>query len=119
MSGHVSDGHPPRQNADSVRRWRHRGGDEYVLIVTRLEGPPPHYFEHYVPSGIRHASIAEAKREGFEHCGCDDFNIAAVRRGRLEAVLWMDEVVDDTPEALAERAAAVGAHIDASRAGER
>jgi hypothetical protein len=90
--------------------WKHRSGDAYVLLVSRINGNPESGYttDTYVPSGVRHESKAVAIREGFIHCGCDDFNVGVIRGGRLAAVLWMDEVVDDEPSEIADRAAALG-----------
>ncbi len=93
-------------------KWQHRKGDEYVVICTSLVGNPEAGFEfvHSV-STKRCGSPAEAQRHGFSLGRSDDFNTGVLRGGELVAVLWMDEVVDDEPSALAERAEAVRAYL--------
>lgn len=49
-----------------------------------------------------HPTLSGAKRAGLREFGHDDFNIAKVRNGVLLAWTWMGEVIDETPESLAE-----------------
>lgn len=95
------------QTADPVRLWKHRQGDRYVLITANVVGNPERGFEieHYLGTG-EFATIGEAKRAGLRHLDrSDDFNIGALRNGRLVAILWMNQIVDDEPEVVAEIAA--------------
>lgn len=66
-----------------------------------------HGFNYYAPSGRRHRLHVAAVREGLRTRGSDDFQIGRLDRGRLTALMWMDEVVDDEPGVLAEVAAQV------------
>lgn len=89
-------------NADTVRLWKHRRGDRYVLITANVVGNPERGFEieHYLGTG-EFDTIGQAKRAGLRHLDrSDDFNIGAIRNGRLTAILWMGEIVDDEPEVV-------------------
>lgn len=90
-------------------KWSHRRGDRYVVICTSVVGSPQSGYrvEHYRPPG-EPTTRAAAKRRGFALGRADDFNLGAIRDGRLVAVLWMDEVTDDDPGLLAEIAMEVG-----------
>ncbi len=92
-----------------VRRgkWKHRPGDRYVVICTHVVGNAADYeFVHYVSPKLC-TTVDEAQSYGFTFGRSDDFNIGVVRRGELVAVLWMDELVDDEPSEIADRAKAV------------
>ncbi len=93
------------------RKWTHRVGDEYVVIVTNAVTTGDGFgFVHYV-SPHKFLTRPAAQRHGFTLGRSDDFNIGVLRGGDLVAVLWMDEVVDDDPSAIAERAEAVRIHL--------
>jgi hypothetical protein len=90
------------QHAESTRVWKHRAGDRYVHITANVVGNPERGFEieHYLGTG-EFATIGEAKRAGLRDLyRSDDFNIGAIRKGRLAAILWMTHIVDDEPEVV-------------------
>lgn len=92
-----------REDEVTTRRWKHRRGDRYELISASVVGNPERGYtiEHYLHSCPSLDSIAEAKSHGFACLDrSDDFNIGAIRDGRLVAILWMDEIVDDEFEVL-------------------
>lgn len=92
-----------------TRRWAHRPGDEYVLITANIVGSGPFRTEHYLNHAGPFATQPEAQRVGFRTLDrSDDFNIGALRKGRLVAILWMNEIVDDEPEIVGEIAAEIG-----------
>ena len=94
----------------SRTKWKHRKGDTYCLITASVIGgdtTPMEIVHYWQGDGFR--SVAEAKRVGLADLyRSDDFNIGAIRNGRLAAILWMDEVVDDDPALMSEIAAEVG-----------
>lgn len=93
------------------RRWKDQRGDTYVLITASINGgnSTPMTIDHYLHPGV-YPSILRARTAGFRDLDrSDDFNIGVVRDGQgLAAILWMDEIVDDDPAALAEIAAEIG-----------
>ena len=98
-------------SAPEPRVWAHQFGDEYVLITANIVGNPEigyrtsHYWNHAGPF----ATQPEAQRVGFRTLDrSDDFNIGAVRKGRLVAILWMDQIVDDEPALMNEIATEIG-----------
>lgn len=94
------------ENADeAVTRWVHQPGDRYQVIFTELVG---NWELARWLVGFEHESISAATKLGFRERGSDDFNIGAIRDGRLAAVLWMDEIVDDGIDVLDEVAVATG-----------
>jgi hypothetical protein len=94
---------------DPTRKWVHRNGDEYVLITANVVGSGPFRVEHYLNGAGPFASQPEAQRVGFRTLDrSDDFNIGAIRHGRLVAILWMDEIVDDDSDVVADIAREVG-----------
>ena len=96
----------------AVRKWQHRPGDEYIVIATSMVGTPRSgYGFDYCVYPRRHLSRPEAQSYGFTIGRSDDFNIGVLRREELVAVLWMDEIVDDEPDDIAEVASAVRAAL--------
>lgn len=94
-----SKGHP-----DAVSRptWQHRDGDTYVVICTSIVGnPEAGYDSVHDVHPKRWARREQAERFGFTLGRSDDFNIGAIRNGKLAAILWMGEVVDDGADVLA------------------
>lgn len=99
-------------SAETVRLWKHRLGDQYILITACVVGNPERGFEieHYLGTG-EFATIGQAKRAGLRDLQrSDDFNIGAIRSGRLAAILWMGEIVDDEPEVVDRIAEEIGLH---------
>ena len=93
---------------DEVRKYRYRVGDMFQAVLCRAWMNESGYGFHYYPAGQRRATIAAAKRDGFEAAESDDFNIWVLRSGRLAAVLWMNDVIDDEPDALTRIVAEAG-----------
>lgn len=85
----------------SARVWQHHDGDHYGVIVRRIVGSLDH-FEHEstLAGGDTWDRLGDAISVGFDHVESDDFNIGAFRDGRLVALLWMNEIVDDEPGVL-------------------
>lgn len=82
--------------------WKHRPGDRYAVIISRVVGDTRsgfHFADSMLPDIF--STISRAKAAGMRFCGSDDFNIGAIREGRLAALLWTREVVDDDPKYLA------------------
>jgi hypothetical protein len=81
--------------------WRHRDGDRYIPIAcTAWMNESGHGFNYTV---LEQASdhVGLAIRLGMRAQGTDDFNIGVLRKDKLVALLWMDEVTDDDPAVLA------------------
>lgn len=57
---------------------------------------------HYHAHGERFPTRAKAIREGLEHRGSDDFNIAVVEGDKLVSFDWMDKPVGESPEVMTE-----------------
>lgn len=105
---------PTRTDEDRAarRRWRHRTGDEYVVVAPSIVGnPEAGYDTVYAVHPPVQPTLAHAKRYGFTIGRSDDFNIGVLRRGELVASLWMDEVVDDNRSDLADMAEAIRAFL--------
>lgn len=96
--------------SDTKRKWKHRPGDTYRVLIGSVVGNPDAGFTVAHDLSLReHANLDAAIREGLTEYGrSDDFNVAVTRGGVLMAVLWMDEVVDDEDEVLREIAQEVG-----------
>lgn len=105
-------------DSDEPRRWKHRKGDEYVVIIARVIGNDRDGFaiKRYRPYHSNDL-LSYAISQGFTCAESDDFNVGAIRSGKLVATLWMDEIVDDDPVLMAEIAREVGLEV-ASRSGE-
>lgn len=91
-------------------KWQHQPGDRYVCIAMWIVGNPEAGFHtercYYAPS---QGSIEQAWRKGLRELDrSDDFNVGVIRDGKLVAILWQDEVVDDEPALMAEIAEQVG-----------
>lgn len=83
--------------------WKHRKGDTYAVLFGPPQGNPEQgFWFDYRWLSAELQTHAQAVREGFKVQGSDDFNIGAIRDGKLAAVLWMHEVCDDAPDVLAE-----------------
>lgn len=96
MSGPVSTPREPAGEVDPApTRWKHRKGDLYAAGRHYPQGNPEqgYWWETWLDS-VELSSLAQAKRAGFAAAGSDDFNIIAIRGGKVVAVLWMDEVLD-------------------------
>jgi hypothetical protein len=91
----------------TVHEWHHRTGDEYQAVILSA-------WMNESDSGIWYrttgqvGTFSEAVSRGFADAESDDFQIAVLRKGRLAAMLWMLEVVDDEPGHLAEVATQTG-----------
>lgn len=97
----------------SERKWEKRRGDRYRALFGDFFGNPTSGYrhEHWWLDDLR-TTWRDARRDGFRAQGSDDFNIGVIRDGELIAVLWMDEVVDDEPEVLADIVASAGRPTD-------
>jgi hypothetical protein len=87
--------------------WRHSPGDTYLPMQCQAWMNESGHGFHYSRLGepTRHEA---AVKVGLRALGSDDFNIGVIRRGRLVAILWMGEVVDDDPALMDEIAGQVG-----------
>lgn len=94
---------------DTPKLWKHRNGDEYVVIIARYIGNERDGFvcEHYRPYHPTD-QLSDAISQGFTYAECDDFNVGAIRKGKLAATLWMNDIVDDDPALMAAIAKEVG-----------
>jgi hypothetical protein len=90
--------------------WQHREGDRYMPIRLRMWMNETGHGTWYTVLDAPSRQHERAVRRGLAAEGTDDFQIAVLRGGRLVAMLWMDEVVDDAPDTLAEVAEQIGAH---------
>ena len=73
--------------------WRHRQGCRYVPVFGDWFGNPTDGYTHEW-ARLDHRefmSRREAERVGFGRQESDDFNIAVLRNGRVIALLWMTE----------------------------
>lgn len=76
--------------------------DTYVTITGHVVGNDRDGFDiAYDWDGRTFTDKASAIKNGFEATGCDDFNIGAVRDGRLVGYWWMDEPTRKDEETLA------------------
>ncbi len=83
------------------KTWRHRHGDEYIVITAQVEGDTESGFRIANYSDREcYSTLAAVKRHGFETRKSDDFNIGAIRNNQLAAVLWMSEIIDGEPKIL-------------------
>ena len=89
----------------TATQWQHRPGDRYQVIFAEFVG---NWDLERWPVGAECSTIAAAIKIGLHERGSDDFNIGAIRDGRLAAVLWMDEIVDDGIDVLDQVAIATG-----------
>jgi hypothetical protein len=80
-------------------KWDHRAGDRYQAVVCQAWVNERGHGFSYHTAGEKGTHL-HAKNEGFRAAESDDFNIAAIRDGRLVALLWMDQIVDDEPSEL-------------------
>jgi hypothetical protein len=92
-----------------TRYWAHRRGDTYVLITSNVVGNEHRLDIAYYLAPGRYASLSAAKKAGFRTLHrSDDFNMGVVRDGRLVAILWMNQIVDDEPDVVERIAEEVG-----------
>jgi hypothetical protein len=94
------------------KQWKHRKGDEYAVICARYVGNERDGFacEHtrpYHPTD----QLSHAISQGFTYAESDDFNVGVIRKGRLVATLWMNDIVDDDPVLMASIAKEVGLEV--------
>lgn len=92
---------------NNAPRWEVQPGDRFLPYSTQAWMSEQDYgFHHYVLEQA--TTLPRAIKRGLDAQGSDDFNIAAIRGGRMVAALWMEEVVDDDPIVIDEIAAALG-----------
>lgn len=74
----------------------------YVPCCRYPQGSGPWTME-IVWQGHTHRTLAAAKKEGFDHCGCDDFNIAVIDVAHNSLILWtwMGETIEEGSDELA------------------
>lgn len=92
---------PPQPQIETRPKWKHREGDEYRVAIGHAWMNEQGFGVDYDVAPAR-ATHRAAVSEGFRLAESDDFNVWVIRKGELVASLWMDEVVDDGPEALDE-----------------
>ena len=88
--------------------WEVRPGDRFVpYAVTIWMNEHDHGFNYRVLDQEA-TTLPRAIKRGLAMNGSDDFNIAAMRGGRMVAALWMQEIVDDEPGVIERIADALG-----------
>ena len=85
--------------ADEISWWLHQPGDKYIPVFGDWVGGDP--FEH-IWSKLDNAYIglSAAIKAGFRKQGSDDFNVVVLRKGHVVALLWMEEILDESPDVL-------------------
>ena len=95
------------------RHWEHRKGDQYRAAAGQFVGNPESgYSCEYQIASQAHPNLGYAISGGFDMVECDDFNVVAIRDGKVAAILWMTEIIDEEPEVLRAMADRLG--IEAS-----
>lgn len=107
----MSDEPVSAENGTEARpNWRHRKGDQYVVLfgdwITVGTYGQPDYDMVQCWAWLANQRVFNARhnaaRAGIQWQGSDDFNIGVLRGGKLVALLWMEEVVDDDPDLMAQ-----------------
>jgi hypothetical protein len=82
---------------------RRRGLRTYQAIASHVIGSAKYGFSiERVPLGESHTVKDAAIADGFRLCGSDDFNVVVIERDRVIAVYWMDNLLNEPPDLLAE-----------------
>lgn len=79
------------------KQWEHQEGDTYAAVLTSIVGDASHFEITHQLAGAARSELVEAIHDGFGCDRSDDFNIGVWNDGKLVALLWMHEVVDDEP----------------------
>ena len=90
------------------RRWEVRPGDRFLPYAVSVWMNEHDYGFNYRVLDHAATTLPRAIKRGLAMNGSDDFNIAAIRGGRMVAALWMEDVVDDEPEVIDPIADALG-----------
>lgn len=75
---------------------------QYVALSGHIVGNESAGFETIHRHIGTYPTMASAIRNGLNAYGCDDFNIAVVRDGKILRWTWMGEDIGETPEVMAE-----------------
>lgn len=87
---------------------KRRGKPAWIVIVARAWMNSGGYGLTYSAYPRRFKAKPEAISYGFRKVGSGDFNLGELDRGKLLAIWWMDEKVDESREVLAKIAAEIG-----------
>lgn len=90
------------------QRWEVQPGDRFLPYAATVWMNEHDYGWHYRVLDHPATTLPRAIKRGLAMNGSDDFNIAVIRGGRMVAVLWMEDDLDEDQDVIDRIADALG-----------